>query len=154
MYKILPAYPIETCIHRAPKGMNKNVHRNICYSPKLERTPMSACSRMEKQMRGSSYNGIPHSSVSEPPPDATIWNNFTNGILSKGTHSQKTLILWKSTCITFKAGESPRSDSLQGEVGRWCLGDPMGASGERVIFHFSAWEVAPLGCSLRFCILF
>lgn len=65
MYKILSAYPIETRIHRAPKGMNKNVHRNICYSPKLERTPMSACSRMEKQMIGSSYNGIPHSSVSE-----------------------------------------------------------------------------------------
>jgi len=65
MYKTLPAYPIETCIHTAPKGMNKNVHGNICYSPKLERTQMSACSRMDKKIIGLSYNGIPHSNVNE-----------------------------------------------------------------------------------------
>ena len=65
MYKILPAYSIETCIHIAPKGMNKNVHRNICCSPKLERTQMSAGSGMDKQIIGSPYHGIPHSNVNE-----------------------------------------------------------------------------------------
>lgn len=36
---------------RGTKSMNKNVHRNICNSPKLEATQMSSGRKMDKQIR-------------------------------------------------------------------------------------------------------